>query len=241
MTDKRLRMPLDSAQVIIKWNLAGQPAESVFYCQHQHRDAGGGTWAPSDFNHDNADVVGGRLKAWVSDHWSPQSATSASATEVDVIWNTAVGTGPLQGAVYQDSDYPIPGSSDQPALPNNVTVAIELRTANLGRSFHGRSYYPGAVESLTNPAVDPNVVTPANVAILIAMYENLRTSMEAAEFSTLGVDDVINDRFPLVVMSFVGAGVERDPAVATQVTACTLSDPYVDSMRRRLPGHNRHH
>lgn len=238
--DRRLALPLSVAQVLVKWNLDGQPAESVFYVKHQHRDTELGILSAANFNVANADYVAGLFKSWIQDHWSANAHARAAATEVDVIWNTVLATGPLEGRVYQDSDYPIPGTGSGGGMPNNVTAAVELRTDLLGRSFHGRTYFPGALLTLVDAATDPNVITPGNVGVLINMYEALRTALASLEFHTLGVADAINDNFPLQVASFRSGGADRTLAVCTTVTSCTMSDAFVDSMRRRLPGHNRH-
>lgn len=239
MADKRLQMPTSCAQVVLKFDDLDQPCENVLYVEHQHRAAIIDTPTASPFDSNAADYVAGVVKTWLTDHWSPIAHNLVEASEVEVIWNTAVGAGPLNGKVYADSDYPIVGSGEGAGLPNSATIAIEWRTALLGRSFHGRSFHIGLLESALNTD-NPNRLKPTALTGIPAAYDALRSALTAYEFSDLGVPTAINDRFPLVVMSYVTAGVARTPALPTVITSATLSDPFVDSMRRRLPGHNRH-
>lgn len=239
MADKRLNLPTAAAQILIKYLLDDQPCESVMYCEHEHRATLLDGYASAPFNASNADVVATRVKAWLTDHWADTSHTKAEATEVEVIWNTGVGTGPLGGKVYQDSDYPIVGTQTEAALPNNATIAVKWSTGLIGRAFHGRTYHVGLTTNQVS--VDhPNVLTDEARSGLIAAYDALRVGMAAAEFVTLDIDDPVNDRFPLQVVSFVDAGSPRVPAVTTVVTSAALTDSFLDSMRRRLPAHNRH-
>lgn len=247
MADKRFQMPLSCAQVVIKYDMDGQPVENVMYVEHKHRDTELSGLTGANFNADNADWVGSVVKTWLAGTWAGIAHDKVSATEIDVIWNTAVGTGPLEGRVYQDSDFPIVGSNGGSPLPNNVTVAIEFKTNNLGRSFHGRQYVVGLCSGQYDPAT-PNVLKTTSLTDLPAAYNLLRTTLADFEFKTLDVPDALNDTFPLMVMSYVGgegsttsSPILRSPALNTEVTNCVLSDPYLDSMRRRLPGHNRHH
>lgn len=247
MADKRLQMPLSCAQVVIKYDMDGQPVENVFYVEHKHRDSGVSDLVAANFNSDNATWVASLVKTWLAGTWAGIAHSRVEATEVDIIWNTVVGDGPLDGRVFQDSDYPIVGSNGGTALPNNVTVAIELKTDHLGRSFHGRQYVVGLCSGQYD--VDtPNQLKAASLVDLPAAYNELRTKLADFEFKTLDIPDAVNDTFAMQVMSYVGgpgsttaAPIHRSPALNTTVTNCILSDPYLDSMRRRLPGHNRHH
>lgn len=233
MADKRLQMPQSCAQVLIKYLLDGQPCENVLYVEHRHQSVIDVTVA-ADFDGGAADVVGARIKTWLTDHWQGFAHGLAEATEVDVIWNTVTGAGPLAGRVYQDSDYPIVGSNIGEPLPNNCTIAVELRTDLLGRSFHGRQYVVGLNDGHID-ADAPNKLKAASLTDVPGIWESLRTDL--ANWTGIIAP---RDAFPLQVMSFVHNGVARTPATIEEVKSCTISDPFLDSMRRRLPGHNRH-
>lgn len=237
MSDKRLKMPTEAAQVVIKYLLDGQPCENVLYVTKYHTDAGpliDGGGSRVAFDAGAADDVATNVKTWLQDHWAGLAGTQAQATEVDVIWNTVALTGPLQGNVYQDSDYPIPGTNTGDPVPNNVTVAVEMRTHLLGRSFHGRVYLVGMNTGLLD-ASTPNVLKTASLADVPAVFNELWSGLNGWHSITAPAD-----RYRLGVMSYVHNGAVRSPAIITDVSGFALSDPYLDSMRRRLPGHNRH-
>lgn len=233
MADKRLQMPNSCAQVAIKYLLDGQPCENVLYVEHLHQTVLDVSVAAA-FDGGAADVVGTRVKDWLTDHWAGFAHTLAEATEVDVVWNTVTGVGPLAGKVYQDSDFPIVGTNSGEPLPNNCTIAVELRTGLLGRSYHGRQYAVGLNDGHID-ADSPNRLKAASLTDIPAIWEELRTSL--ANWTGIIAP---RDGFPMQVMSFVHNGGVRTPATIQAVDACTLSDPFLDSARRRLPGHNRH-
>lgn len=234
MPDKRLAMPKSVGQVSMHFQLDGQPCENVFYVQKNHRDTGLSDWVPADFDSGMADTVNGLVSDWLTGSWAPNANHDAACMGVDIVWNTAVGTGPLEGRTYTGSPYPISGTLTGEAFPNGVTVAISFRTALLGRSFHGRLYYVGVSREQVD-ATAPNVLKPDAGVSLQAAYEGLRTSLAAS----IGVGPM--DKSPMGVTSFVHAGALRSPAVFNEITTVTLTDLYLDSQRRRLPGHNRHH
>lgn len=234
MTDKRLAMPTSVAQIAMHFQLDGQPCENVFYVQKMHRDTGLSAWVAAAFDSGESDTVNGLLTAWLTGSWAPNANQDAACVGTDIVWNTGVGTGPLEGRTYTGSPYPISGTLTGEAFPNNTTIAISFRTALLGRSFHGRLYYVGISREQVDAAA-PNVLKPSASVSLQAAYEGLRSSLGAS----IGIGPM--DKTPLGVVSFVHAGAPRSPAVFNEVTTVTLTDNYLDSQRRRLPGHNRHH
>jgi len=113
------------------------------------------------------------------------------------------------------------GSSDLP-LPNNVSLAMSLRTGLSGRSFRGRNYIVG----LTQAAVVGNTVNTSEISALLTAYESLRVPPTDAAWQMS------------VVSRFTG-GAPRTTGVATPVTSVIVVDATVDSQRRRLPGRGR--
>lgn len=106
--------------------------------------------------------------------------------------------------------------------PNNVTVAVAVRTAKRGRSYRGRIYHIGVpvshcVGSQLLAAERTDYVT--RYSLLLA----------------LGVAPIFN----LGVLSRQQNGNKINPAIFTPATSITI-DINLDSQRRRLPGHNRH-
>ena len=234
MADKRLIMPTTIAQVIVKYLQDGQPMENVMYCQKLHQDIALTGFAPADFDGGAADHVNDQVTAWLTTFWAGFAPTNCECVGTEIVWNTAVGTGPLEGRSYTGSPYPIVGTNDTGPLPNNVTIAVSLRTKLLGRSFHGRVYMVGIGKGQVDDST-PNQIKPAEVSDIVDGWESFRTSLSA----TTGVDPVL-DKFPLGVASFRHDKADRTEAVFTEGDHFTLSDTYLDSQRRRLPAHNRH-
>lgn len=108
------------------------------------------------------------------------------------------------------------------ALPNNVSLCVSFRTNLRGRSFRGRNYLPPLPEQL----VDGNTVLPATVAAIVDAYEAF-----LAGVTGVGLTWVVVSRF--------SNGAPRVTGLATEVTSVIVTDPTVDSQRRRLPGRGR--
>lgn len=123
----------------------------------------------------------------------------------------------------------ISGINASAPLPNNCTIATAFRTGVAGRSNRGRSYWIGMTQSMVSAN---NVVGSIETAIL-ADYTALKTALAG-------------NGTPLVVLSkYSGTGptgkpLPRGSGVTTPVISFSMDDT-VDSQRRRLPGHNRHH
>lgn len=115
------------------------------------------------------------------------------------------------------------GSLTDPSLPNNCTIAVALKTGFSGRSFRGRSFHIGLTEILRAG----NQITSTTQTALIAAYMALR-----GPFSV--------NNYVLGVLSTRTAGAPRAAGLISTVNAVTV-DLNLDSQRRRLPGHNRHH
>lgn len=104
-------------------------------------------------------------------------------------------------------------------LPNNVTLAIKRETGLAGRKNRGRIYWPG---------INSDEVTGTNTIIggTGAALATALNTLLLAQFTDNGAVEVVYHRA-------TGTG--------TPVVGYTLADFFLDSQRRRLPGHNRHH
>lgn len=136
-------------------------------------------------------------------------------------------------AVENDISPTRAGTGTGPPLPNNVTLSIEWRTGLSGRSFRGRTYIIGLMETALGS--DAQEVTSAFAGNILTTYGHLLTNVNAVSGSALcvlsryhGVDLVTHRPIP------------RAAGVATPIISCVLADPFIDSQRRRLPNHNRH-
>lgn len=112
---------------------------------------------------------------------------------------------------------PIPGTTLTAAMPNNVAIVASFGTARTGRSFRGRSYQAGLVET----AVTGNTIATSKAAAIVADYETLQSLLALANAD-------------FVVASFFSAGAPRAEGIATEIESIAVN-VRVDTQRRRLP------
>jgi hypothetical protein len=123
-----------------------------------------------------------------------------------------------------DGSYASAGSKAGTAFPENTTIAVEKASGLSGRSNRGRVFHIGLVEGdVTNDRV-----SGTETAALVAAYTALRTAVNAIANSQL------------VVLSKKNKDTGRATPLGIPILYFALTDGYVDSQRRRLPGHNRH-
>ena len=105
------------------------------------------------------------------------------------------------------------------AVPNNVAICIGLKTAQTGRSFRGRNYYAGLLET--------------DFALSLLSGGRVATLFDSA----LALPGRLNDlaEAELAIASYVHNGAPRTTGVLTPVTSMTINS-IADSQRRRLPG-----
>lgn len=118
---------------------------------------------------------------------------------------------------------PAAGTLGQPPLPNNVTIAVSLRSGNTGRSARGRWYWQG----LTEGQVTGNQVADGTQNAIDAALTNLRLAIAGI------------DRQWVIASFFSGGGPRPGGPVYFPVTDILLVDGVIDSQRRRLPGRGR--
>lgn len=104
-------------------------------------------------------------------------------------------------------------------LPNNVTIAIKRETGLAGRKNRGRIYWPG---------INSDEVTGINTIIAgtVGALATALNTLLLAQFTDNAAVEVI---------------LHRSTGTGTPVVGYTVADLFLDSQRRRLPGHNRHH
>jgi len=121
-----------------------------------------------------------------------------------------------------EATFPVgtPGNAEGVALPNNVSLALSFRTGLSGRSNRGRIFWIGLLEG----QVIDNTVQPTPLAAIVLGF---RDFIEYVETET---------EASLVVVSYCSENVWRTNAQVTPVTTILVTDPTIDSMRRRLPG-----
>lgn len=122
------------------------------------------------------------------------------------------------------------GAVNDPALPNNVSLSVSFRTAQRGRAFRGRNYWPALWET----GVIKNTVQDTIVAAIQDAYNALITD---AGVTAAGFTWVVVSRFSGIDGD--GKPIPRVAGITTPVISATIVDPTVDSQRRRLPGRGR--
>lgn len=110
-------------------------------------------------------------------------------------------------------------------FPNNVTVAVKWITGLRGRSHRGRTYHIGLPRSYVDAS--ENQLGPTAITDMVTCYRALKNTA----FTNSGI---------LNVRSIRTANAYRTTSLMTPIVDAVLADAFVDSQRRRLPGHNRH-
>lgn len=114
---------------------------------------------------------------------------------------------------------PVPGTAGD-AMPNNVALAVGLRTLFSGRAYRGRIFLAGIPRSVV---VENSVDS--------AFLEDVDIALEGF----IGLDQIAPG-WVLGVAHRVSAGLPLNPGTITEAVSWSVSDAIVDSQRRRLPG-----
>lgn len=160
----------------------------------------------------------GELGEFLKNWWDAQLKAGSPATLSLINIKLTDLTTNIAPVVNYATGLPIAGTGASPSLPNNCALVLTKRTLLRGRSYRGRIYHPGLVESV----VTDNTVVAAQVASLITKYSML------INFTTTGAT------WDMVVVSRYQDKAPRTVADSNQVTSLD-SDGVVDSQRRRLP------
>jgi hypothetical protein len=112
------------------------------------------------------------------------------------------------------------GEVDGPSMPNEVTLAVALKSASRGRSANGRSF----IASLARSLVVANNVDATFAGLVVAAFQAL-------------IDLEVANGWQLVIVSYVANKVPRPGGpVYFPVLTAKVTDLVVDSQRRRKPG-----
>lgn len=109
------------------------------------------------------------------------------------------------------------------ALPNHNTFTITFTTANRGRSYRGRNFWP----LLTESDVTNNEVSEARANNIRGVYSLMVGSDEVSSGWTWGVFSRIQNK------------VQLTNGIFTPIQSVKYTDRVVDSQRRRLPKRGR--
>lgn len=167
--------------------------------------------------------LGSDLEGWWTLNCAPLLPVDVVLNEI-TLTDLSTATG-LQ--VTRALSTPVAGTLGQPALPNNVSLAVSFRSAIRGRSYRGRNYIPCLTEAQV-----------ANSAVTQVVADAWRDAYAAILVAVSGPGDpyvwVVVSRYSGVDAD--GKPIPRVTGNAEPVNAVVVVDRTVDSMRRRLPG-----
>jgi hypothetical protein len=111
------------------------------------------------------------------------------------------------------------GGLNSAGAPGGTSLAVSFRTAGRGRSFRGRNYIVGI----------PKTSIAGNVVV-----SSYRTAIQSAYAALIGQGDAVD--LTWVIASKYSNKAPRVTGVTTPVQSVVVTDPSVDSQRRRLEG-----
>jgi len=153
---------------------------------------------------------------WARDHYAgvlPSTCTINSVVATDLSVH--------EGTQFTYSPATLPGGQALPALPNEVSFCMSLRSDSRGRSARGRFYWLAIVDSFRDT---DNTLAASTAAGFVEIMQLLRTAITTAGFNW-------------VIVSYRTGGAARvgGPVFFT-VSNIIFTDRVLDSMRRRKPG-----
>lgn len=161
-----------------------------------------------------AEFDGARLTDWI--------ATMANAWSVSLLTVEDIRPGTHATVLHAVSPAKANTTGTGEVLPPQDSAVISWRTDTKGRSFRGRSYHPGHLESQQASGV----WTSSTLVALNAMADNF--------LARYGPSGTYTD-WQFVIISLSSGGVRRLNPVSTAVTAFAVS-PFVFTQRRRGAG-----
>ena len=189
-------------ELVYSWD--SQVCENVFHVK-----------VPGEINTDLLDSIQGTFYSWYSVSLAAMQSNTVSFVKFILSdASTQYGISKEYGPGVVNAGL----VSNNPSLPNNVSVAMKWNTGLRGRSFRGRTFHVGLTESM----VVGNNVTTDTRTYLLSTYAGLLSVLDAQGWQ-------------LVVASKFQGNAPRTTGLATEILTVT-TDGVVDSQRRRLPG-----
>ncbi len=173
----------------------------------------GTSWSVGDID----DIIDYMESWWGADGNSLQTA-EAKLTFIRAVDLTSLDTR------IRTKSMSIDGGSPLPAAPVNSTIAIKFDTGKRGRGRSGRIFYPFPTED----GIDAYTVPAGTITSLVTTFDQIITGAPGA---VPGAEWVVVHRQRDNVKLPVGT---YDAVIGSAVV-----DPYLDSMKLRLPNHKR--
>jgi hypothetical protein len=199
------------AQVSMQFVKDGQPCENVY---HVHTEDA--SWTPTTLL-----ALADAFDTW--DNTSVKNLRANDSSLMQIVVRDL--TTEFSPSVEKILTTPRPGTGAGNPMPNGVSLAISWRTGLSGRSFRGRTYHLGMSDT---GFVSASVISASRASTFANAYAQLITAVIAA-----------NGAWLLVVASRMSGNAHRAAILPTTILTVSV-DVNTDSMRRRLPGHNRH-
>lgn len=204
-----------AAMVRLNWSLAnGRIAHNILYATYTGTPALGVATAQAIF----AGIINGAL-------WSTMAAFIIPGTTLTGVTILDVRSG--TGVEFNSTGAAMPGTSAGTGLPDEVAIAITLRTATRGPSGRGRIFMPGWASSAT--AVG-GVIAAATVAAINAWAATNLAGVMATNIGSpvLGLPARKGYTSPVTGRVFPARA-----ATTVPITTFTVKDNHWDSQRRR--------
>lgn len=200
---------INVAQVDMIYALGSNRTENVYHV------LGSAAWTPT--------LLTNLLSAFTG--WEADVAYAQRSDQIALVEAIATDlTTQSSARVTTTAGMPINGGLAGLIAPQNVTWAIKANTAKRGRSYRGRSYWIGLLQ--TDAPLD--LLGQGRATAITAAMNNLLTLMGPVNGGQM------------VVFSQMQNGVWLNPGISTPITNYSYTDLVVDSQRRRLTSHNVH-
>jgi hypothetical protein len=198
----------DTCSVELVYGINGLYCENTFYVR-----------GPSDGFWDTAALADIAL---VFEGWFNTELSDRLSTDLTLASIKAREMASETGHYYERLPFASYGRVASPALPNNVSIAVSLRTGFVGRSNRGRNFLVGIPES----KVVGNSADASWCNDVLNNYDTLLSTLVAHSPS-----------LSLVVYSRRSGGAWRSVASTPEVNNVVFTDTVIDSQRRRLHAH----
>lgn len=201
-----------TAQVVMQYLCCDQ------VCQNTYWVKGTGTWDATQL-----EALAVAFEGWESTTAHGERHTDCALTEVRCTDYNVADSFQFIAATN------IVGLQPLPACPNNVTISIKAVTGLSGRAKRGRTYWIGIPTAALNGGGHDQTLTTGYLGAVVS-------HLTALADGTV----VLPNGGELVVAHRRSGSAFFTPAQTFPIITFQAADLFLDSQRRRLPGHNRH-
>lgn len=162
------------------------------------------------------------MEAWAKDVYVPLTSTSCSLIKVKATDMTTSISPMFERAVLSDNV----GESGSSVADNSASFTIKFTTAQRGRAYRGRNFFPGIPRDMAVA----NYVPIEYATQILGAYEGIPTVLGVSGWTHVVVSRY-NGKDPET-----GKPMPRVTGVTTPVTGYAYTNLRLDHQRRRLPG-----